>query len=247
MPSPAALMLRALDPLRPLLQSRPAQTWLKAQVARRVTGPHEAARVRYGSHVWGEAHNRGGQRRVARLQTANGYDVTVHGALMAVRRLLAYEGPGGYFTPTHLGERCVETLPGSSRITLESSRASRSVAAHRSHRLRMPGQGAATPWEEPWAQRRACLTRTIRSSWRRARDLDAAETAAALRREMPPFDYAAVLVFFRLRSTPDAFAARRSPHEFGDAPVYGCTHGRANSGPRWHVGGRRRRDRLPRP
>ena len=102
MPSPAALMLRALDPLRPLLQSRPAQTWLKAQVARRVTGPDEAARARYGSHVWGEARNRGGQRRVARLQTANGYDVTVHGALLAVRRLLAYAGPGGYFTPTQL-------------------------------------------------------------------------------------------------------------------------------------------------
>ena len=121
MPSPASALLRVIDPLRPLLKSASVQGWLKAQVAKRATGPDEAARARAGSHVWGEARNRAGQRRVARLQTANGYTVTVHGALMAVRHLLDYAGPGGYFTPTQLmGERCVETLPGSGKIAIES-------------------------------------------------------------------------------------------------------------------------------
>jgi short subunit dehydrogenase-like uncharacterized protein len=57
--------------------------------------------------------------KTARLETANGYDVTVHGALLAVRHLLDYNGPGGYFTPSKLfGERCVEQLPGSGKVVI---------------------------------------------------------------------------------------------------------------------------------
>ena len=49
-----------------------------------------------------------------------GYDVTVHGALLAVRHLLDYNGPGGYFTPSKLlGARCVEQLPGSKAIRFD--------------------------------------------------------------------------------------------------------------------------------
>ncbi|MBF2997856.1 hypothetical protein HKT22_33885, partial [Pseudomonas aeruginosa] len=51
--------------------------------------------------------------------TANVYDLTLHGVLLAVRHLLDYQGPGGYFTPSQLlGARCVESLPGSGRITV---------------------------------------------------------------------------------------------------------------------------------
>ncbi|AWZ89709.1 saccharopine dehydrogenase domain protein [Pseudomonas aeruginosa] len=47
------------------------------------------------------------------------YDLTLHGVLLAVRHLLDYQGPGGYFTPSRLlGARCVELLPGSGRITV---------------------------------------------------------------------------------------------------------------------------------
>jgi hypothetical protein len=55
-----------------------------------------------------------------------------------------------------------------------------------------------------------------------AREVDAAGTAAALRRELPAFDYAAVLVFFAPTLDRQAFAAALK-QEFGDAPVYGCT------------------------
>lgn len=58
--------------------------------------------------------------RTARLTTSNGYRLTVDGALMAVRTLLAREPAGGYFTPPQLmGPRCVERLPGSSAIRIE--------------------------------------------------------------------------------------------------------------------------------
>lgn len=65
----------------------------------------------------GEVRNAAGVVKTAQLETANGYDVTVHGALLAVRHLMDYQGPGGYFTPSKLlGERCVEQLPGSTTI-----------------------------------------------------------------------------------------------------------------------------------
>jgi short subunit dehydrogenase-like uncharacterized protein len=63
---------------------------------------------------------RGGRVAVARLRTANVYDVTAAGVLLAVEHLLDRDGPGGFFTPSRLiGPRCVESLPGSGRIEIE--------------------------------------------------------------------------------------------------------------------------------
>ncbi|MBU2155792.1 MAG: hypothetical protein KKC81_07630, partial [Gammaproteobacteria bacterium] len=77
------------------------------------------SRARQRTWLWGEARNAAGAVKTARLETANGYDVTVHGALLAVRHLLNYNGSGGYFTPTKLlGQRCVEQLPGSGKIDI---------------------------------------------------------------------------------------------------------------------------------
>ena len=55
-----------------------------------------------------------------------------------------------------------------------------------------------------------------------AREYDAAGAAAALRRELPPFDFAAVLVFVASSLDPQGFAAALK-REFGETPVYGCT------------------------
>ena len=121
LPAPPALAvgMRLLDPLRPLLGLDAVQDWLKRLVDRRVHGPDQAARERQRSWLWGEARNAAGAVKTARLETANGYEVTVHGVLLAVRHLLAYDGPGGYFTPAQLlGARCVEQLPGSGKISI---------------------------------------------------------------------------------------------------------------------------------
>ncbi|MEX6502291.1 saccharopine dehydrogenase family protein [Pseudomonas zhanjiangensis] len=120
-PAPPALAigLRLLDPLRPLLGLDAVQRWLKHLVDKRVQGPDQASRERQRTWLWGEARNAAGSRRTARLETANGYQVTVHGVLLAVGHLLDYSGPGGYFTPSRLlGERCVEQLPGSGKIVI---------------------------------------------------------------------------------------------------------------------------------
>ncbi|MES2821318.1 MAG: saccharopine dehydrogenase NADP-binding domain-containing protein [Pseudomonadota bacterium] len=118
-PTAAAWFMRLLEPWRGLLGRPGVQRWLKTQ-AERIAGPDAQARARLPTWVWGEARTAAGQVKTARVQTANGYEVTVHGALLAVRHLLAYAGPAGYFTPsTLLGARCVEQLPGSSLIVIE--------------------------------------------------------------------------------------------------------------------------------
>jgi short subunit dehydrogenase-like uncharacterized protein len=111
--------MRLLDPLRPLLGRAGVQQSLKRLLGKRVRGPDQANRERQRTWLWGEARNAAGEHKTARLQTANGYEVTVHGTLLAVRHLLDYNGRGGYFTPSQLfGERCVEQLPGSGTIVL---------------------------------------------------------------------------------------------------------------------------------
>lgn len=121
LPAPPALALgmRLIDPLRPLLGLESVQNWLKRLVDKRVHGPDQTTRERLRTWLWGEARNAAGEVRTARLTTANGYDVTVHGTLLAVRHLLDYSGTGGYYTPSKLlGTRCVEQLPGSTPIVI---------------------------------------------------------------------------------------------------------------------------------
>ena len=120
MPKTQALVMRwLLNPLRSLLGSSKVQDWLKAQVDRRIHGPNEQQRPLYRAWVWGEVRNAAGKTVRARLETANGYDVTVHGVLLTLRHLLDYQGEGGYFTPSRLlGPRCIEQLPDSGRIVL---------------------------------------------------------------------------------------------------------------------------------
>lgn len=118
-PTPAAILMRLLDPLRPLFGLAAVQNWLKRLIEKRVQGPDENTRARLRTWLWGEARNAAGEVKTARLETANGYELTVHGALLAVRHLLDYSGPGGYFTPSRLlGARCVEQLPGSGKISI---------------------------------------------------------------------------------------------------------------------------------
>lgn len=115
----AALRLRRLDVLRPLLGLAPIQALLKYLIGRKVQGPDQEQRANAPTYVWGEAQNRAGKKVVARVQTANGYDVTVHGTLMAVRHVLEQAPAPGYFTPSRLmGARCIEQLPGSGQIEI---------------------------------------------------------------------------------------------------------------------------------
>ncbi|WVM93895.1 hypothetical protein ULG90_09225 [Halopseudomonas pachastrellae] len=116
----AATRLRRLDRLRPLLGLPPVQALLKYLVARRITGPDSHERESARSYVWGEAQNRAGRKVVARIETANGYDVTVEGALMAVNFLLERsQRPATTRHRALLGTDCIEKTAGSGSMRIE--------------------------------------------------------------------------------------------------------------------------------
>lgn len=120
--APAALIwgARIGNLLGPLLGLGPVQAALKAR-AGEVAGPDAAARAATPCYVWGEVRNAAGKRVTARIKTANGYDVTVHGALAVAQHLLTRnETPSGAFTPARLcGARLIETLPGSGQLRFD--------------------------------------------------------------------------------------------------------------------------------
>ncbi|HYD95878.1 MAG TPA: saccharopine dehydrogenase NADP-binding domain-containing protein [Noviherbaspirillum sp.] len=112
--------LRRLNFVLPLLKLRPLQKLIQHRVGRSVQGPDQAARERTLTYVWGEAENARGERRTARIRTANGYSLTVTGSLALAQHLLSQPVPGGAYTPAKLlGPDLVERLPGSGKLELD--------------------------------------------------------------------------------------------------------------------------------
>lgn len=104
----------------PLLKLPVVQRLLGAVVSMTVKGPDEAARARMPAYVWGEAINAQGERRTARVQTANGYSLTIPGALAVTTHLLNHEAPAGFTTPSRLmGADLVSQLPGGGQIVID--------------------------------------------------------------------------------------------------------------------------------
>jgi len=112
--------MRLGNVFKPLMALGVVQGALSALVSLTVKGPDETARARMPAYVWGEATNARGERRTARVKTANGYSLTVPGALAVVSHLLARQGPGGFFTPSRLmGHGLVAQLPGGGPIAVD--------------------------------------------------------------------------------------------------------------------------------
>jgi short subunit dehydrogenase-like uncharacterized protein len=105
---------RRANRLRWLLAMSIVQNFLKRRIEKTVKGPSAAKREAQPTFVWGEATNARGDKRTARIKTANGYSLTVTGALTVVEHLLAHDVPGGAYTPSKLvGSDLVIRLPGS--------------------------------------------------------------------------------------------------------------------------------------
>jgi short subunit dehydrogenase-like uncharacterized protein len=97
-----------------LLGTGVVQNFMKRRIERTVKGPSAAKREAQPTFVWGEVTNARGDKRTARIKTANGYSLTVAGALAVVEHLLAHDMPGGTYTPaTLVGPDLVTRLPGS--------------------------------------------------------------------------------------------------------------------------------------
>lgn len=110
---------RRANYIRPLLGLAWVQTLIKARIAKTVKGPSEAKREQMPTFVWGEASNARGEKRTVRISTANGYSLTITGALAVVEHLMATGPAGGAYTPARLmGADLVTRLPGSGEIQI---------------------------------------------------------------------------------------------------------------------------------
>jgi len=105
---------RRANRLKWLLSAGVVQKFMKRRIEKSVKGPSAAKREAQPTFVWGEVTNARGDKRAARIKTANGYSLTVSGALAVVEHLLAHDMPGGTYTPaTLIGPDLVTRLPGS--------------------------------------------------------------------------------------------------------------------------------------
>lgn len=103
---------------RPIIGWGFVQNYLKRKIAKKVKGPSESRRKKTPTYVWGQAENEAGDIRIARMRTANGYEVTKHGALAVALHLLETQPEqGGHYTPARLmGAHFASTLPDSTDI-----------------------------------------------------------------------------------------------------------------------------------
>ncbi|MES2491417.1 MAG: saccharopine dehydrogenase NADP-binding domain-containing protein [Pseudomonadota bacterium] len=105
--------------IRWLLGFAPVQAFLKNRIGKTVKGPDTATRDKLTTYVWGEVSNAKGEKRTARIKTANGYSLTITGSLAITEYLLKNTVPGGAYTPSKLlGADLITRLPGSSAVTL---------------------------------------------------------------------------------------------------------------------------------
>ena len=120
-PASAATIARArrANWFRPLLRLSFAQKLIKARIAKTVKGPSEEKRARMPTFVWGEASNARGEKKIARIRTANGYSLTITGSLAVVEHVMNNKLAGGAYTPSTLvGADLVTRLPESGPLQI---------------------------------------------------------------------------------------------------------------------------------
>ncbi len=110
---------RRANDVRWLLGVSWVQKLIKARIDKTVRGPSEEARERMPTFVWGEATNARGEKKTARIRTANGYSLTITGSLAVVEHLMTARPTGGTYTPSRLvGADLVTRLPGSGPLQI---------------------------------------------------------------------------------------------------------------------------------
>ena len=103
--------------VRRLLGAGLVQRYLKRMFGKILRGPSGKAREATPAYVWGEVSNEAGEVKRARIKTANGYSLTVSGALAVVEYLMQRQVQGGAYTPaTLVGPDLVVKLPGSGNL-----------------------------------------------------------------------------------------------------------------------------------
>ena len=97
----------------PILRTEAVRNLLRKRVDSNPAGPDDAMRASAYSVVWAELSDREGNRISASLRGPEVYDITAHGALAIVGRILEGEARPGYQTPAGCyGADLVMEIPG---------------------------------------------------------------------------------------------------------------------------------------
>ena len=86
--------------IRWMIGLQPVQAFIKAQIARRVTGPSDEERARDEMYLYGEASDAAGNKVALRLRTPEGYSLTADTSVTATLRVLEGRLPAGAYTPS---------------------------------------------------------------------------------------------------------------------------------------------------
>jgi short subunit dehydrogenase-like uncharacterized protein len=86
----------------PILGLKMVQNFMKWRIKRRAPGPDEQKRAQSRSYVYGQVTGPGGKTLIGRVQTPNGYALTVDAALVVAQYVLDHSGLSGYKTPSML-------------------------------------------------------------------------------------------------------------------------------------------------
>jgi len=96
-----------------LLGLAPVQAFIKAQIARRVSGPTDEQRARDEMYVYGEAWDEAGHKVATRLRTREGYTLTAESCIKAIQKVMeGHLAPGAYTPSMAFGADYVLELEG---------------------------------------------------------------------------------------------------------------------------------------
>ncbi len=111
--TPMVLAMKGMGIAKPLLDLPIAKKALRRLAGNSGDGPSPEVRKQSFCRVWGQVENDKGEKKELRLQTPNGYDLTVESSLAAVDRIIGGKVPAGAWTPSvAFGSDFVFSLPG---------------------------------------------------------------------------------------------------------------------------------------
>lgn len=93
--------LKRMNYIRLLLGLGFVQKLLKKRIEKSVKGPNEEQRAKLKTYVWGEVKNSEGQTKSLKIETDNGYTLTMIGGLKMIEHVLETK-KSGYYTPSTL-------------------------------------------------------------------------------------------------------------------------------------------------
>ncbi len=106
-------VVRVMGRMRPLLAFPPLKAVIKKFLGASGVGPSPEVRATTFCRIWGEVSDGVGNKKEMRLQTPNGYDLTVESSLYAVKAVLSGKVEPGAWTPSKaFGAEFVMGLPG---------------------------------------------------------------------------------------------------------------------------------------